>query len=314
MIKKRIIKPILLFPVRWPKLWSAIRGVVAAVPVSLLGFIRFKFEGQDPSTHKLLSDFFKSPASIGLLIVSPFLISIVCDIYEWSGVWLRDRQKNYVPALALTKTLAALNNVVGRKLNRFGEVAKRINGGSSSVAEVFEEITKPELQIEELTEQLWTLLTSLTGNPHLKVVLASVENGKLVGYAGFSPKSKRPKNELLDSKDSFFAYVARAGSFQVIDNIEEYIKKRERLKMRERSKRFPTCFERITGADNSGSICGFPIFHSYLNEVCYVLTIMSDVAGEITNDFKRSYLPVLEHFFDRILLEHSLKTIKKNAN
>lgn len=309
----KINKAILLFPIKCPKRWTAIRAILTALPTAILGYARFAYSDGATSTQTKVISLIQSDLSLISMLSLPIFISILADFYQWGGEYVQNRHPRSVPDSRLTKTLVSVNRVVGSKLERCSKVATGISDEDRSIGEIFDEIARPEEQIRELIEEASALVVSISDRQHLRFVLVAVEDGVPIEPVAYSPKTNRPKKSNVISRDSFFSYVAKTGAFQVIEDLERYHTKKSKLNRREAEKRFPISYHAENDSVPCGSICGFPIFHCHLDQVVYVLTVMDDEPKAVTGAYKDTYGPILNHFFDRILLEHSIKVIKNHA-
>lgn len=308
------LKSVGLFPVNRPKIWKTLRALLTALPVMVLAYVKFDFGQSEPVHHKAFVNLVAStPYFAVLMIVAASCISVIFDVYEWLGDYLRLKQTDFVPDVQMAKTLAGLNSIVGTKLDRLGRIALDLESKKLDPTKALEECTRPEEQIKEIVNQIWLVMTSLTGSQRLEIVLVSAERSSVKEFAAYMPQTKKPKNELLEARDTFFEHVAATGKFQCIEDISKLLQKRAKLTNTARRARRMTPFHEIDPDTDNGSICGFPLFDNHLNEVAYVLTIKHDEPEFVTKAFRRKYGTLLEHFFVRILLEHKLRKITNHA-
>ena len=314
---KKLIKKVLFFPVHHPKKWALLRGFLVAVPTFILGFVKHDFGENDPEYHKMAVSFFKtSPLCMIGLLGATIPISLTLDLGEHFAKYLKDKESDHSPGLVLSRTLAALTQIVGRKLDRLGSTIKKIVSGEANSAgeKLIYEVTDPGIQIQEITRQIWTLLTGNCGTQRFKIVLVNTYDSSGYALAGYEPQVDQPPRELLTSKETFVAHVAKTRSFQCIPDIEKHLKKIKDSSASKLKKTTPVSFLEIDGAVNSGSICGFPILDNELNSVVYVLTIWHPDTGNLTNDFEKQHQQILIHFFHRLILEHRIQYIRNYGN
>lgn len=316
-LRKSFLKPIALFPTSKPKLWAVVRAILASMPVILVSYIKFDFGANEPSDHKFIRELFSHQGTALTLIVGSAFLSIILDLYEAFSRFLQERQVDYTPVIHLTKTLAGLNNVVGAKLASLGQLATETVGlrAREGIDTLLAKCIQPERQIEEIIKQIWIVLTSLTETQRLEIVLVATKDCKPVKFAGYMPQTRKPRDELINANQTFFEFVAKSGSFQCIEDIAKEISERDRKKRtNSRGSGIGTQpYHKIDPDLDVGSICGFPIHDSHLNEIAYVLTIKHEIPKLITKSFRKKYGSLLDHFFVRILLENQLMRIRANG-
>jgi len=278
----------------------------------VLTYISYSYSTSEPAEHKFIRSIFESnKAVLALLIISPPVFSVLLDIWEWFGRYLQERERNYFPSIQQTTILAALNIIVGKKLDRFGLACKSLTSKSSTSSEAFHTITRPDEQINEITSQLWGAMVKLTEINDLEVVLVSVAKDYKLDYVNYHPISKKPDDQILSS-GSFFNHVARCRKFCCIPDIAKHISEMKSKRRHER--RAMVAYLTIDGDTPTGSIAGIPIIHNHLSRVVYVLTFKSSQPHALSQSLQKLYGEMWRTFIDRILLEHSLKEIKSHVH
>ena len=290
--------------------WEIIRNGINVLLVGVLAVLSYPFgDGHQPSWHESLKGIFESSGKFLLLCASLPTINFMLDLAVKRGLILIQPEDR--GGLVITTIFSAINEFVGQKLKRFGECARRIESTKSKPkrAEVFDEITQPAAQIEQIITQIYLVVRNLTGDSTLKVVLVELPTGKELStgatVVGYLPGDKPPSHDLTGNnwKESFFYAVACGKRSRHIADICKHMKsKRERLF-------FPSSADN----DDNGSIIGFPINNPFLGRNTHVLTIRSDSPNVVGEAFRKSFEKYLSYFFTRIHVEYNLKIIKDAA-
>ncbi len=225
--------------------------------------------------------------------------------------WLRDwlHAKDNLGASEIAVLLRALDNPVGRKLKRFGKVAKRMNGRNppSTAAEVFREITQPDEQILLLAEAIYIFFSNDHNPDLLRVSLARMEGDRIVAWEAFAPHGAPPSSgpEDLRSPDATMSRAAKGREMIIIPNIAKESKKSAKKR------------KYVSGPNASGSegsmIC-FPIVDEELNAVPFVINIKSSLKNHFATDKVARYRFILQRFSERIAMENRLRIIKNATN
>jgi hypothetical protein len=310
---KQGFKGILTFPSSKPKWWALLRAFLVAFPAFILGYTAFDYKEDAPLLHAYLCNLLIDNAfALPLLIVSPFLISLLLEIAEWFSRYIKSREVKYFPSLQLATAISSLNIIVGKKLDRFGKICKSVINRELPKEDVFNQLTQPDEQISEIVRQFHASMRTLTDIKDLKVVLVGVKNEKPQEYVNYMPLNERPSDDILASGKSFFHSVAQQKRFVCIPCLETYQKgkNKESGKRRGRRPNKELTFFTVNNVSLRGSIAGIPIKHNHIQEVAYVLTLRSEIPNAITKKFETDFQSIWNVFTDRIILEHSLKCIK----
>lgn len=300
------------FSAKHPVWWEIIRFCITALPLAVFALLSYSFEEPRPGWHEAVKHWFQSHSYILLLVaVLPPIFALAFDLGIKRGVTM-DRSRDIGSANVVT-VLSAINQFVGQKLQRFGECARRIRSSTPkpTKAEIFEEITQPDYQIQQIVTQLYFVVRKLTNDDTIKVVLVELgsdDGPRENSYACYLPGDRTPSLDLIGSKwnQSFFNLVASGDHPRLIANIHQHLHSKRQQKQK---KFFPASSENT----DEGSIIGFPVLNPFLQRNTHVLTFRSDIPDVLSEDFKRTHRKYLEFFFTRIHLEYNLKFIKNAA-
>lgn len=299
------LEKVFSFPAERKRLWTIIKAFIVGIPAVLLGFAEWNFKDVVPLQSWVSQYFEKNPLWLFILLFLPIILTVLFELYEELAMVIKERTS--LEAVQLITLLAALDEIVGHKMERFGAFLREIRNKRIAREEIFDRITQPDHQIDCLISQLHVTLHSLTNDHSLKIVLVSIENGLPADFVQFMPKDSRPHQNILEkgADKSLFHFVAKEKKPIWIEDIEAYI-----ALPKPKVKKYYTDGDYET---NKGSIVEFPILHPHLNKVVYVLTIKSEKIGFIGKTFAKKFKKVVEIFSKRIILEHSLKCIKERA-
>jgi hypothetical protein len=224
--------------------------------------------------------------------------------------------------------LAALDNVVSCKDQRFGEAVQRLSpsrrrrsrsvagGGrgstppspaSPSGEEIFKLITRPEAQIERLTTAVFTTFDTLTreqGERQMQtlVSLALVRGDKVEEIPHCLPKSHRLPDDVfarLSSPNSAIMSALRANKMLIIPSTFDEMEKQN------------GCYVRLgdaSDATDGAHIC-YPIPLAETG-VAFVLSIFYPRRDAFQKRHQAAYEELLKRFALRLHLEYSLLLLK----
>lgn len=218
-----------------------------------------------------------------------------------------------------TILLKALDNIVGKKEQRFSrclqETLQKNNDPADIVcaSRVFEEITQPEIQVNEIIMSLHSAFSLLTRNESevggvLKVNLALLENGKIIGITFHYPNDHQVRStvEELNSGKSTIHYAYKDGRICIIESImDEAEKPNPRFLITDTSR-----------AMEDGSLICYPIKLAAEGR-SMVVSIFHSRRNFFKKRFTVAYTEALKPFGLRLKLEYSLLTLKeltKNAH
>jgi hypothetical protein len=303
---EKLVKSLLGFPLRKKLLYSVIKIVSLAIPSTFFGFLQFKYESE-PSWVHTTKDFFNVHWLVFLLCFClPTLLGILLSLWEQFAYYLKE--KSSFESTELTAILRSLDEIVSYKLDRFAKCAKAIIDKPRKREEIFDEITQPDKQIEQIIGQLHNVLRILTKDDSLRIVLVKISQAEPVEIYQHMPLSSKPSFELVGElrKKTLFYHAAKDKEIKVIPNIKKHLES----KSRKQAFYAPSDNE----SSRQGSIIAFPIQHHGNTSLPYVLTIKSDEEYKIDEGFKKKYSFIVDLFIKRICLEHSLKIIKEQKH
>lgn len=288
-----------------PQKWLACKVALPALPPLLIGYTCLKLS-PDPNKRlpyqQELQEWFLAHPIITLSILSlPILVTVFFHIAEYLAA--RNRENQVFERALSTSTLAAIENIVGKKSRRFAGYAKNMTEPVRRCV-VFDEITQPTMQIGAIIENVHHVLHATTQDSSFQLVLARLEHNIPVEWAAVAPSNVVLPENLLreDARKTMFFDTARLGTPQIIPDIAKHLRKR---------KKSPKYF--ASGDADSGSIICFPVKQEGTTEVPFALSIKSAVPGRVDDTFRRRYTPLIEALFTRLLLEHNLETIKRKS-
>lgn len=286
----------------------ALKGFIVGTPTAILGYSTLKFGKMLPLQNEILNYFQEHPFILFIVIIWPIISSIVLSIItDW---FERLIEPSKIKQLHLTALISALDNVVGKKMNRFGEYAKKMQNNNMKKEEIFEKITQPDIQIEHLILNLHNLISLLTNDQSIKIVLAEIKDSIPIEYKCFMPNDIIPPLNLTngDAKNSFFHYCASERKTVFISDIEKHLNKNKNTK-RKANNYVPS----RNSDDNIGSIICYPVIHEHLNKVIYVISFKSKVVNLFNEKFKKDHSFFVDEFIKRLTLEYSLFYLKNGA-
>ena len=212
---------------------------------------------------------------------------------------------------AVLSLFEAIDNVVGVKSNRFAEATKKFQqnarGGNGSV--IFQEITQPDLQIQELVHAVYYFWGMLNHDRDInfRVALARMGRKYIEEFVCFDPQDKPIRGEIRDYQvdECGFSRAKKYKKIIIIPNIAKNLKKNAKHKK---------YYVVVEGSDKNGSMIVYPIHHHGLNDIVYCLSVYCNRANYFVDDNHESYKNIFEKFSKRIILEHSLKMLKEQSN
>lgn len=298
------MKPVVVFASQHPRWWSAIKGVIVTIPAAVIAYAAVKWTTSPLPGQTPLRTFLEAHVylTVGFL-VCPLLLPHLFAIVDASATRLKDR--DYFPRVLSAALIHGINDIVGLKLRRFADFARRMTGNETK-AEVFDAITQPEKQMTQLLVNLHHLLHELTKDDTLQVVLARIENNLPVEFVERVPNdiTLPPSLVTTDAARTLFHHSASNNRVIVIQDIGDHLQKNRKKRL----------YHPVGQPDeDKGSILCWPVFCETSGRVEYVLSIKSGVAKAITDDFRKLYKVPIGSFITRLLVEHNLKMIKRRA-
>jgi len=237
-------------------------------------------------------------------MIWPLVGALVLNIMtEWVR-GMAEVDNNSDDLLAL---LTAVDDVEGKKMNRFGDFARKATADPSLASAAFLTITQPGKQIEHLIINFHHVLTRETGDNTLQIVLARMEQDVPAAWRCHMPNDVLLPANLLkdDAQRTLFAEAARTRKTQIIPDIESHLMK---------SRRGQSKYVPIGNTDRDrGSIICKPLESPQLGRVLYVLSVKSDHPESISKKFERKHALTFKCLCTRLLLEAHLEVIRACA-
>jgi hypothetical protein len=286
---KKFFLNIIFFPKTQPKWWFLLKSVLMALTAFLIAASRYT--GADPKEDLLLIQLIQYLNSgwtpLVLLGATPLIVFIFDGI-----VLLIDSFSKKISYESYKAIVTAFNDIVGYKLKRFSN--PKINPNEPFCMA----ITQPELQIEEITQQIYNTVRFLLNTDEIKIVLAEVSAGKILQSFVCAPKSHMPSLSEADfDGTSFIESVVESSRFEYIEDLEKNFETKEKK------------YKYVDGEADKGSIVGFPIKKPAKTQIDYVLTIKS-TDNIFDKSSEKKIGKILNMFFIRIQLERRLMDIK----
>ncbi len=249
-------------------------------------------------------------ANAPLILVSTFLYPSL--LIAFARFVMHRVNSNGINQDVLLSLIATLDRIVGCKAKRFGQylaiLRRATNDGS--VEKTFETITQPNVQIAEITRGVCELFNVLLAEARprtlIKVVLAEINNNKIVDLPVFFPEDEPPRVNLkvLNQPESTIMTALRTKKMVIINSTKKESQKKQ-------GRRHIASDE--DDKDSDCSLICFPIRHESTNSVPFVLSIHSDEAGVFNKVNSQLYEHLLGRFERRISLEYSLMKIKEEV-
>lgn len=294
------------FPRHHPKFKAALTALLVGFPAPILGVASLGLEGIDFLQVPIRKYLVENPAAVVILLAWPLLANFLLGI---AGDYLKgiseEAEQEQEHLLAL---LAALDDVEGRKSNRFGTFAKRAEAEPQIARDAFLQITRPVKQIERIVASLHNVLTLITRDSSLQVVLAKMRDDLPVEWRCQMPNDVVLPDSLLGEggRDTLFAHAARTRKMQHIADIEVHVAK----KGKKTEKKYVELGDPELDA---GSILCRPLYSPFLGRVLYVLSIKSEHHKVVGKQFAKRFALTFNSFCTRLLLEAHLEVIRRLA-
>lgn len=206
----------------------------------------------------------------------------------------------------LLTLLAALDGVVGAKLNRFA--SHFANRDKLTKETAFCEITHPEKQIDELVRGICEYFNASQPTKQrrlIRVVLAVLDKGNVVALPIFFPLDEPVKAtvEELNRPRSALQIAAKSKKILILEDIAKEVKRPEG------KRRYVTT---ESEDDHSGSLICYPVVFNHTREVPFVISIHCEQEGFFKNPNAELYALSLQRFALRLCLEYSLQQLKES--
>jgi hypothetical protein len=269
-------------------------------------------------------------------------ISVITIAISWNAIMpaimalLKSSEEANVPIprMDMWLLLKGIRSVVGTKAGRFGDTCGRITERVRlTPKELFLRITQPQDQIKELVEATYQVFQAPDQTVDIKVSLAAVEAGKIVGrrFVHFFPGNQKPRMsvEKLNHPNSAASVALRNGTIHIVeDTVDELLKPvGERVYMpfdelQDLGKIAQTVDGELTAEsekkllrkvskERGRSIITYPV---RMDEIVYILTVIAEKRGYFRKKRVEIYKYVLDEMGLRISLEHNLMLLKMHID
>ena len=200
----------------------------------------------------------------------------------------------------------ALEKIVQFKADRFEVESGNLLKTTTSSADVFKAITKPDQQIAHIAYALCGFLEAITKDIEFKVRLIQVDSdGNPIAWYTYAPSNLPPNTEIsvLQHHDSSVSRCLRNKKIFIVENIKEAANK---------SGEREYVMSHSDPEDEIGSLICFPIYQKQIK--CYPLVLaISANKPYFKNQKKPLYKWILDQFTLRIQLEYSLVLLKERC-
>jgi hypothetical protein len=210
---------------------------------------------------------------------------------------------------SLLLLLACIDHVVGRKMQRFGEFANKVSRNGSlqrlTRGEVFMTITKPEEQIQTITQQVWQYFYGIRSDPdvEIRVVLARMGTRYIEAFESYVPADHPPRTPLSDLQND------KAGFSQALKDRRIVILPDVRSEASRVRGRFASTVAHDDDDDGGSLIC-WPVTCHHTQRIPFVISIYATRAQYFSNTKRKEYEYVLGVFSKRLTIEHNLHILK----
>ena len=225
-----------------------------------------------------------------------------------------------VDSLVLLRLIKIVDRVVGCKANRFGKHFASLSKETKEqkqelLTNTFNQITSPEIQIAEIVRGICEFFNSLVINdqthgdqlPLIEVVLARVENGRIVDVDDFFFPNDEPVQtslETLNHSESTMRVALRLKRMVLIESTKRELRKKRGRKYKAGE---------YEDEDSDWSIICYPVQYKPTGTIPFVLSIRSDSKRSFKKSQDWLFKWLLERFESRICLEYSLKLLKREV-
>ena len=203
------------------------------------------------------------------------------------------------------------DHVVGKKTERFGikyaSIIKQNN--LQEIEEIFNEITQPLLQINELIEGVWQFFEATKSDKDviIKVALAQMKGEYIEDFVCFYPSNYGPRSaiEELQDSDSCFSKAKKTRRIVIVDDI-----RKESVRVKGKRNFIVT---RPEFEPEDGSIICYPVIIRNTQEIPFVISIFASQKNCFRQKGRERYEIILKRFGQRIALEYCLLKIKERV-
>lgn len=199
----------------------------------------------------------------------------------------------------------SINNIVASKKDRFLNETKQAVRENWDKTKIFERITQPEQQIALLIHGIKAVFDYLLKDEvDFRVGLMAVKDGRLVDWFAFAPTSHPPRTsvETLSSPSSTLMRSISTKGIVIVSDIKNELDKE--------SKEIRNFVKGSIQPHEDGSILALPIYCPNVRKPVYVLSILGKKRNCLEEKHRELYRWILNHYIDRLILEHHLLLLK----
>lgn len=278
----------------WVK--SILVPIIVLIPPSIIGGASFI-----PSLQKWLEAHLYS---VCILIGWPVL-TVCCSVW-----YQKNKPKKDLTTTELHSLLRTLAQVVGKKTHRFAAMAK--DHGNKRARDVFNAITRPDIQIEEIVAGIYKFFeaTRPSSIPEhelkIRVLLGRMGPQHIKKFEVFYPPNDHPRSKIDQMQDPRCGFSRALQTKEIVvipDKLAE-------------SNSGPDCCFLVTDKSRQleeGSMICYPVIVEETGEIPYVISISTAQKSYFQKEHDKIYKSILSHFAQRITLEFHLQTIKTNV-
>jgi hypothetical protein len=290
-----------------------VEAVTISTPPYLLSqyYQTDKFATQIKTDWPLVSSILDHHVVVGTLLAGAWAF-VLLGLLKWLANITQEQPEGWHDASS--RLLVALDNIVGAKEQRFSRhlLSSIKSGVQADSGAVFQAITQPTQQLNELVHGIYSCIDSLlrsqlTGKYVLKVNLAAVDSNGNVSNIFFHYPSNHPVRSKLDDLNKPNSTIKNAIRTRKIVVLESIL-----LESRKSKARFVVSDDSRAGED--GSLFCYPIVYDALASVVFVVSGHVDRPGVFKSKFASSYGELLKPFALRMKLEYALMALKEATN
>lgn len=300
----RLARSVISFPKKHRRLKAALEAGFVGLPTALFAYANVRWTDLPlPAQDKVRTCLLEHQVLLVGVLCWPILGSIILSIL---ADWVKGlADGNGICEEELVALITAIDDLEGKKMNRFAEFARDVERDPAKTPAAFLTITRPDKQIEYLVTNLHHVLKHAIDDDTLKLVLARIQDNLPVQWRCQMPNDVLLPDDLLAdrARNTLFAEAARTRKAQRIGDIEAYLAKNRK----------PKSLKYVATGDpqqDQGSIICKPLYSPQLGRVLYVLSIKSDNHGVIGPNFERRYGTILKSFCVLLMMEAHLEVIR----
>jgi hypothetical protein len=204
--------------------------------------------------------------------------------------------------------LESINQVVLAKSERFLRDTKKSLSERWISTDIFNNITQPTQQIGLLACGVKGVFEYLQNDEvEFRVGLMSIKDNKPDDWFAFAPTTHPPRTspDRLSSPTSTIMRALTTGTMIIVSDIQAELKKNSKVER--------NIIKGNIQPHDSGSILACPIYCPNVRKPIYVLSILGNKKNCLEEKHRELYTWVLDHFITRLILEHHLYILKREA-